>query len=106
MQKKVIWIICSIIFVMLIIGVIYYFSNYSNTLVDPNEIVTDPNFKDVTYNQEGNILSDDILGILTIDKIGLKANVKEGSDTNTLKEYIGHIENTSMYDGNIRFSRT
>ena len=32
---------------------------------------------------------------------GLKANVKEGSDNKTLKNYIGHIEETSLYDGNI-----
>ena len=34
-------------------------------------------------------------------KYGLKAEVKEGSSNEILNEYIGHIENTSTYDGNV-----
>lgn len=34
-------------------------------------------------------------------RFGLKAKVKEGSDSNVLKYYIGHIENTATYDGNV-----
>ena len=34
-------------------------------------------------------------------KYGLKAEVKEGSSNEILNEYIGHIENTSIYDGNV-----
>lgn len=34
-------------------------------------------------------------------RFGLKAKVKEGSDSNVLKDYIGHIENTATYDGNV-----
>ena len=47
------------------------------------------------------ILNDDVLGILTIEKIGLKAIVKEGSTKDILVDYIGHISETSKYDGNI-----
>ena len=46
-------------------------------------------------------MADDVIGILTIEKIGLKATVKEGTSNQILKEYIGHIEETSTYDGNI-----
>ena len=34
-------------------------------------------------------------------KYGLNAEVKEGSTNEILKKYIGHIENTSTYDGNV-----
>ncbi len=100
MKRKLI-ILITILLIILVGGCIYYFSNYDSKLVDLNDIKTDTDYEDVTYNQEENILNEDILGILTIEKIGLKANVKEGSDNKTLKNYIGHIEETSLYDGNI-----
>ena len=43
----------------------------------------------------------DILGTLTIEKIGLNGKVKEGSTSSVLENYIGHIEETSKYDGNV-----
>ncbi len=100
MQKKLI-VIIAIILMILFGSYIYYFSNYDSKLVDINDIQTDPGYVDVTYNSVDEIANEDILGILTIEKIGLKANVKEGSDNKTLKNYIGHIEDTSLYDGNI-----
>lgn len=42
-----------------------------------------------------------ILGILQIDKINMKGVVKEGSSSEVLKNYVGHIENTPKYTGNI-----
>ncbi len=100
MKKKLIILVIAIL--MILVGnCIYYFSNYDSKLVELNDIKTDSNYENVTYNQEENLLDEDILGILTIDKIGLKASVKEGSDNKTLKNYIGHIEGTSAYDGNI-----
>lgn len=100
MKRKLV-IIISIILTILIGGCIYYFCNYDSNLVDPNSIQTDADYVDITYNQEENILDENVLGILTIERIGLKATVKEGSNKQILKDYIGHIENTSMYDGNI-----
>lgn len=43
----------------------------------------------------------DIIGTLTIEKIGLNGKVKEGSTSSVLENYIGHIEETSKYDGNV-----
>ena len=100
MKRKLV-IIAILILVLLGGTCIHYFSNYDSKLVDINDIQTDPGYVDVTYNNEEDILNEDILGILTIEKIGLKASVKEGSDNRTLKNYIGHIEETSLYDGNI-----
>lgn len=104
MKSKTIAYFCVILMVIAIAifgGLVYYFNNYDSNLVDPNEIQTDSNYENVTYNQEENILDEDVLGILTIEKIGLKATVKEGSSNEILENYIGHIENTSLYDGNI-----
>lgn len=103
-MKKIKISIIVILFVILIsalCGSVYYFNNYSNTLENPNNITTDEEFVNITYDKEEDILADDSLGILTIDKIGLKATVKEGSSNDVLKEYIGHIENTATYDGNV-----
>ena len=105
MKRKLI-IIIIIILIAILGGCIYYFSNYDFNLVDPNSIQTDDDYIDITYNQEENILQEDVLGILTIEKIGLKATVKEESNNKILKEYVGHIENTSTYDGNIGLART
>lgn len=105
MNKKLI-IIISIVLSAVMGGCIYYFSNYDSNLADLNEIQTDSKYEGIIYNQEGNIQEKDILGILTIEKIGLKANVKEGSNNKILKDYIGHIEDTPIYDGNIRFGST
>lgn len=100
MKRKAILII-SIILILLIGSCIYYFCNYDLKLANPNDIQTDPDYIGITYNQEENIMDQDILGIITIEKIGLKVIVKEGSNKQVLKDYIGHIENTSTYEGNV-----
>ncbi len=97
MKNRVTICIC----ILLIIVFLYVFHNNSSKFVNINEIETDSDYKDVTYEVEEDILEEDVLGILTIDKIGLKATVREGSDNVILKNYIGHIENTAIYDGNI-----
>ena len=78
----------------------YYLKNYDNKLVDANVVTTDSNYENITYEKEEK-LENDLIGILKIEKIGLKATVKEGSNSKILKDYIGHIEGTSLYDGYI-----
>lgn len=94
-------IFCIAILIIITFAIIYYFNNYDNNLVDPDDVTTDSKYQDVVYDNEEDILQEDVLGILTIDKIGLKATVKEGTSNAILSKYIGHIENTSIYDGNI-----
>lgn len=100
-MKRILIIIFSIILLAGICGGIYYFCNYDSNLVNPDEVETDSEYVNITYDQNEDIIQEDVLGILTIEKIGLKAVVKEGSNNEVLKEYIGHIENTSIYDGNV-----
>ena len=100
-MKKV-KIICIIIIVLLVAGITIFLINNSNKeLVNVNDIKTDEKFENVTYDNVENVWDDSVLGILTIEKIGLNATVKEGTSNKTLLEYIGHIEETATYDGNI-----
>ena len=43
----------------------------------------------------------DVVGMLTIPKINLNQEVKEGIDQKTLLNYIGHFPSTSMQNGNV-----
>lgn len=42
-----------------------------------------------------------MLGRLKIEKINLDGPIKEGSTNEVLKEFIGHIEETEIYKGNV-----
>ena len=99
-MKKVIIITIIFLILMMIFGIIYVKNLYDGNLVNANEVVTDSQFENVIYDTAEKI-ENDVIGILTIEKIGLKASIKEGSDNQTLKNYIGHIENTAIYDGNV-----
>ena len=129
-MKKAVIIAILIILVVLGVF-IYFSSNYDKKLADINEIRTDKNFENVEYDNVKNVeikkldnitseitipenliskkkyensesqVDEKIIGILEISNIGLKAEVKEGSDSDVLKNYIGHIETTPKYDGNV-----
>ena len=100
-MKKV-KIICVILITLLIAGVsIFLIRNSNKKLVTINDIETDEKFENVTYNNTEEKWDDSIIGILTIKKIGLVATVKEGTTNDILLEYIGHIEETATYDGNV-----
>jgi len=60
--------------------IIFVFNKNSNKeLVKVEEIKTDTKFVNVTYDKVEDIWDDSVLGILTIEKIGLNAIVKEGT---------------------------
>lgn len=99
---KKIKVICLITIFILLTGVIIFLSNYnSSKLVNVEDIKTDDNYENITYDKTEDVWDDSVLGIITIEKIGLNATVKEGTTSNILLEYVGHIENTATYDGNI-----
>lgn len=100
-MKKV-KIICIVIIVLLLTGIsIIFINNKNNELVNANDIQTDEKFENVTYDVTEHVWDDSVLGILTIEKIGLNATVKEGTSNEVLLNYIGHIEETAIYDGNV-----
>lgn len=93
---------CVIVVFLLTASIICFWINYSNDkLVDLEDIKTDDKFENIIYNNVEDIWDDSVLGILTIEKIGLSATVKEGTTNEILLNYIGHITQTSTYDGNI-----
>ena len=100
-MKKV-KIICVIIIILLLAGTsIFLINNKNKDLASAQDIQTDVEFENITYDKAEDIWDDSVLGIITIDKIGLNATVKEGTSSETLLNYIGHIEETATYDGNI-----
>ena len=74
-------------------------------IVDENQMIQDKSFENTqTINekeQDENTQQDEILGKLIINKISLNGEVKEGCSSEILEEYIGHIEETSKFDGNV-----
>lgn len=100
-MKKV-KIVCMIIIVLLVIGsAIYLINNNNKELVNIHDVKTDAKFENITYDKVEDVWDDSVLGILTIEKIGLTATVKEGTTDEILLNYIGHIEETATYDGNV-----
>ncbi len=101
-MKKYLKVILTLVAILLLLfSIAYLWKEHDYDLVDLEEINTDKEYVNITYNKQENLLDEDVLGILSIEKIGLIATVKEGSTNDILKEYIGHISETAKYDGNI-----
>lgn len=101
MKRKIKIILIVVAILLLLFSYIFLSQKHDYDLVNIEDVSTDENFVNITYSKEENIINDDVLGILSIEKIGLIATVKEGSTNDVLKEYVGHISETSKYDGNI-----
>lgn len=92
------------IIAILLLSIFYMSFEHGYELAKIEEIKTDENYVNIVYEKEDEIEEwndDSIIGILTIEKIGLKAPVKDGSTEEILMEYIGHIIETAKYEGNI-----
>ena len=100
-MRKILIVVCVIIAVLLAGFFIFLINNSNKELVNVEDIKTDKKFENVTYNDVEDVWDDSVLGILTIDKIGLNATTKEGTSDEILLNYIGHIEETANYDGNV-----
>lgn len=73
-------------------------SEYIEQNETPPPIINQQNTEEIIQKEE---INDDFIGILEIPKINMRGIIKEGSTSNILQDYIGHIENTPKYDGNI-----
>ena len=104
-MRKILKYILGVVFVaILLLSILYMNSNHEYQLTEIEEISTDENYVNVIYEETETleeIIDESILGILTIEKIGLKAKVKEGSTEEILMKYIGHMPETAKYEGNI-----
>lgn len=101
MSTKLKVILCILITILIIFSYIFLSKEKTYELVDIEKINTDSNFYNIVYEEEEKIWDEDIIGVLKIDKINLSANVKEGCSDEILNKFIGHISETSKYDGNI-----
>lgn len=99
-MKKV-KIICVVIIILILAMISIFVINNNIKLVNVQDIKTDDQFENITYDNTEDVWDDSVLGILTIEKIGLNATVKEGTTNDVLLNYIGHIEETNTYDGNV-----
>lgn len=109
MNKKVLVLFVVVILAGALITLFMYDKNvleqeqYNNEITEQEEQKTEDNTSlenEITYEDKIDS-EDDILGRLIIDKIDLDGEVKEGSSNEVLEDYIGHIEETSKYDGNV-----
>ena len=96
-------IILLIIILAVIISIIVSkFSKDNN--IDNNIIYVNDIPQEVTVDSEDDIVLADeegVIGTLEIPKIGVSAPIKEGTDWETMKDYIGHFENSSIWEGNV-----
>ena len=101
-QKRIISILISIIIFTTIITLIKYEQNDKES-TNKNEIENEVKIVENLFleSETKPEIENDILGILEIKKINVKGIVKEGSNSEVLSKYIGHIEESPKYDGNI-----
>lgn len=97
MSKKLFVLFVVLILAILLVALFIY---DKKALEEEKQNVVIANSENITDENES-YETDDILGELKIEKIGLNGQIKEGSSNEILKEYIGHIEETSKYDGNV-----
>lgn len=78
--------------------------NDNNEKEKDNTIVVNDIEQELTVDSDDDIdlqNEDEVIGTLEIPKLELSAPIKEGIDQEILAEYIGHFNNSSVWDGNI-----
>ena len=101
MNKKI-----FVLFIVLILSVaIGFLFSYDKKVIEQEKQNTSEQL-DNTEDVEKEVTEDDgfeedLIGSLKIEKINLNGTVKEGSTNEILRDYIGHIEETAKYDGNV-----
>lgn len=101
MNKKI-----FVLFIVLILIVaIGFLFSYDKKVIEQEKQNTSEqldNTEDVEQEvTEDDGFEEDLIGSLKIEKTNLNGTVKEGSTTEILRDYIGHIEETAKYDGNV-----
>lgn len=101
MKKKIIKYILIIISVMIALFVAKFLltfipekeDNLQNNQITENIVVED---EDIELQ-----FAEDTIGKLKIPKLNIEAEIKEGTDWDTLASYIGHFKNTPLWNGNV-----
>lgn len=101
MNKKI---FVLFIVLILIVALGFLFSYDKKVIEQEKQNTSEPVDNTEDYEQEvteDDGFEEDLIGSLKIEKINLNGTVKEGSTSEILKDYIGHIEETAKYDGNV-----
>lgn len=109
MNRKIIVLFVTVILIGALNALFIYDKNvlkqekYENEMTEEEEQIAEDDMiiEDEESDETKTDLENNILGSLIINKINLNAEVKEGSSSEVLKDYIGHIEETAKYDGNV-----
>ena len=101
MNKKI-----FVLFIVLILIVaIGFLFSYDKKVIEQEKQNTSEqlgNTEDVEQEvTEDDGFEEDLIGSLKIEKINLNGTEKEGRTNEILRDYIGHIEETAKYDGNV-----
>jgi len=74
----------------------------ANGNIENNNIVVNSESAGSTIDNEATDYEpDNLIGTLQIPKINVDAEIMEGTTDEVLASYIGHFENTSIWDGNV-----
>ena len=105
-MKRVVIVLILLLIVLSIsscYAVIQYFDK--DTVQQYNKIMKIANEKFCTskikVENENSELTEDIIGVLEIEKLNIKAPVKSGTTKEVLKYSIGHFPESDIWDGNI-----
>lgn len=101
-MKKKIFVLFIVLILIVAIGFLF---SYDKKVIEQEKQNTSEqldNTEDVEQEvTEDDGFEEDLIGSLKIEKINLNGTVKEGSTNEILRDYIGHIEETAKYDGNV-----
>ena len=107
MKKKIMILsILIILSILLIIAIFLDKNKYIPNQEEINKVSISSVKKEIINNEEKkddakNSFEEKYFWQLSIPKIGLNTPIKEGSDNNTLKSFVGHIEGTGTNGSNI-----
>ena len=86
----------------------YFISNRARLSVDiisENNVLDSYNYSSIEENELDNNVETLIINSnewsIGIPKIGLKAEISEGTDQDTLNYYVGHFDETALWNGNV-----
>lgn len=97
MYKKIFVLFVALILLISIGGLVAY-----NQKMLKQNAINDVTEQEDKQEETTEINTDEeILGTLIINKINMQGEIKEGSSQEVLQNYIGHIEETAVYDGNV-----
>ena len=104
MKSKNLLIIISLVIVLIILVAIISII-IANKIKNQNEIIEVYDLieqNNIQNTEKADIkLQDGTIGIIKIDKIGFEGLIHEGTDLDVLDNYVGHFNNSSIFDGNV-----